>query len=243
MISALWRIEHVRFISPDVDLPLIFRNRTTNPVPERKWPFAPVGAVRSGRAPGFPSSDSRTGMEINNKTAPVDPQLFRRVMGRFATGVTVITAAAGGKTHGMTANAFMSGSLEPPLCVVSVAKRARMHAFMTTSEHFAVNILAEGQEQVADYFARKSKSETGTDFATIDGVPVLAEASARILAEMVASHDCGDHTLFIGHIRSMSTDDRPPLVFHAARFGAFEPHGPEGSVPDIWDTGTEYWLG
>lgn len=173
-------------------------------------------------------------MDVNNSSYPVDPQLFRRVMGRFATGVTVITATVDAETHGMTANAFMSGSLEPPLCVVSVAKRAHMHAFMSKSDRFAVNILAEGQERVADHFAGKTKSRAGTAFATIDGIPVLAEASARILADTVASHDCGDHTLFIGRIRAMSTDDRPPLVYHAARFGAFEPHGADGSAPDIW---------
>jgi len=173
-------------------------------------------------------------MDVNDSSHPVDPQLFRRVMGRFATGVTVITAAVDAETHGMTANAFMSGSLEPPLCVVSVAKRAHMHAFMSKSDRFAVNILAEGQERVADHFAGKTKSKVGTAFATIDGIPVLAEASARILADTVASHDCGDHTLFIGRIRAMSTDDRPPLVYHAARFGAFEPHGADGSAPDIW---------
>jgi flavin reductase (DIM6/NTAB) family NADH-FMN oxidoreductase RutF len=173
-------------------------------------------------------------MDVNKRSHPVDPQLFRRVMGRFATGITVITAAADGETHGMTANAFMSGSLEPPLCVVSIAKRAHMHAFMSKSDRFAVNILAEGQEPVADHFAGKTKSKVGVAFAKVDGIPVLAEASARILADTVASHDCGDHTLFIGHIRAMSTDERPPLVYHAARFGAFEPHGADGSAPDIW---------
>ena len=77
----------------------------------------------------------------------------------------------------------------------------------------------------------------------MEGTPVLPEASARILADIAASHDCGDHTLFIGRIRALSTDDRPPLVYHAARFGTFEPHGAEGSVPDIWGSGTDYWLG
>jgi flavin reductase (DIM6/NTAB) family NADH-FMN oxidoreductase RutF len=182
-------------------------------------------------------------MDVNNMSQPVGPQQLRRVMGRFATGVTVITASANGETHGMTANAFMSGSLEPPLCVVSVAKRAHMHAFMSSSERFGVNILAEGQERVADHFAGRTKSEIGTAFATIDGTPVLAEASARILADTAAAHDCGDHTLFIGHIRALSTDDRPPLVYHAARFGAFEPHGADGSAPDFWDGGADYWLG
>ena len=67
----------------------------------------------------------------------IDPALFRRVMGSFATGVTVILAEVKGETRGMTANAFMSGSLEPPLCIVSVAKRAHMHAHLAAAERFS----------------------------------------------------------------------------------------------------------
>jgi flavin reductase (DIM6/NTAB) family NADH-FMN oxidoreductase RutF len=74
-------------------------------------------------------------------------------MSRFATGVTVITVREGDHVRGMTANAFMSGSLEPPLLVVSVAKRARMHACLLAAERFGVNILAEKQEEVSEHFA------------------------------------------------------------------------------------------
>ena len=76
----------------------------------------------------------------------VTETVFRRVMASFVTGVTVITTQVHGEIRGMTANAFMSGSLEPPLCVVSVGKKARMHAFLLESGHFGVNILARGQE-------------------------------------------------------------------------------------------------
>ena len=75
-------------------------------------------------------------------------------MGRFATGVTVITARHDGDIRGMTANAFMSGSLMPPLCIISVAKRARMHASSRCGRHFGVNILAVGQERLARPFRR-----------------------------------------------------------------------------------------
>ena len=74
-------------------------------------------------------------------------------MGRFATGVTVITATVAGDTRGMTANAFMSGSLDPPLCVISVTKRAHMHGHLIAAGRFAVNILASGQEDYATHFA------------------------------------------------------------------------------------------
>ena len=74
---------------------------------------------------------------------PLDTGLFRRVMGRFATGVTVITAEAEGGVRGMTANAFMSGSLSPPLCIISVAKKAKLHGVMTAGHVFGVSMLAQ----------------------------------------------------------------------------------------------------
>ena len=79
--------------------------------------------------------------------------LFRRVMASFVTGVTVITTQVRGEIRGMTANAFMSGSLEPPLCVISVGKKARMHAFLLEAGHFGVNTLARGQEALIGHFA------------------------------------------------------------------------------------------
>ena len=162
-------------------------------------------------------------MNDKTKSRSIDTAHFRRVMGRFATGVTVITAESKGEIRGMTANAFVSASLEPPLCVVSVAKHTRMHAILLHAGRFGVNILAAGQEALAGHFAGKPHSALGDPFTHIDGVPVLADASARILAEATASHDCGDHTLFVGLIQAMSADDRPPLLYHAGRYGAFAP--------------------
>ena len=83
----------------------------------------------------------------------VTEDLFRRVMASFVTGVTVITTQVRGEVRGMTANAFMSGSLEPPLCVISVGMKARMHAFLLEAGHFGVNILSRGQEPLIGHFA------------------------------------------------------------------------------------------
>jgi flavin reductase (DIM6/NTAB) family NADH-FMN oxidoreductase RutF len=162
-------------------------------------------------------------MNEKAKTRSIDTAHFRRVMGRFATGVTVITAESKGEIRGMTANAFVSGSLEPPLCVVSVAKHTRMHAILLHTERFGVNILAAGQEALASHFAGKPHHAVGDPFTHVDGVPVLTDASACILAESEAAHDCGDHTLFVGLIQVMTADDRPPLLYHAGRYGAFAP--------------------
>jgi flavin reductase (DIM6/NTAB) family NADH-FMN oxidoreductase RutF len=174
---------------------------------------------------------------MNVETTPkrIDPDQFRQVMGRFATGVTVITARAHGETRGMTANAFMSGSLDPPLCVVSVAKRAHMHPLLSSAGRFGVNFLALGQERIAWHFA--GRPEAGLDVAIdfVDDVPVLADAAARILSVTAATHDCGDHTLFVGHIGSMSSNSRPPLLYHASRFGAFVAfEEEEAALPELW---------
>jgi len=173
-----------------------------------------------------------------NQTAhphEIDPLHFRKVMGRFATGVTVITVSSAGEAHGMTANAFMSGSLDPPLCVVSVAKRAHMHKHLARAEHFAVNILAIGQADFATHFAGRPVRGLDIRFLDIAGVLVLADASAHITADIVARHDCGDHTIIIGHITRMQADERLPLVYHDGRYAALVPtHGPETPLPEFW---------
>src|ERR1700678_2031463 len=94
-----------------------------------------------------------------NAHAPFDTELFRKTMGGFATGVTVITVDATGGPHGMTANAFMSGSLAPPLCVVSVAKRANTHGMIVAARRFGVNILGQEQRDLALYFSGKKSLE------------------------------------------------------------------------------------
>ena len=89
----------------------------------------------------------------------LDTGLFRRVMGRFATGVTVITAEAEGGVRGMTANAFMSGSLSPPLCIISVATKAKLHNALTAGRTFGVSMLAQGQEAISRHFAGQAPAD------------------------------------------------------------------------------------
>jgi flavin reductase (DIM6/NTAB) family NADH-FMN oxidoreductase RutF len=156
-------------------------------------------------------------------------------MGRFATGVTVIIAEANGETRGMTANAFMSGSLDPPLCVVSVARRAHMHNHLLAAKVFSVNVLAAGQEAYAGHFAGRPLPGYTAPLVALAGALALAEASAKIAADVVATHECGDHTIFIGHIREMIADARPPLLFHAGRYAALAPKpSSETPVPEFW---------
>lgn len=168
--------------------------------------------------------------------ASMDQRLFRRVMGRFASGVTVITAGDGEEVRGMTASAFMSASLDPPLCVVSIAKRAQMHAHLAGSRFLGVNILAEGQVEVSERFAGRFVPGPAPAFDRIASVPLIADACARIAAEIVARHDCGDHTLIVGLILHMDADDRPPLLHHAGHYAGlvYRSGVHDLPVPEFW---------
>jgi flavin reductase (DIM6/NTAB) family NADH-FMN oxidoreductase RutF len=168
--------------------------------------------------------------------AAIDPHLFRQVMGTFASGVTVVSLDADGMPRGMTASSFMSGSLDPPLCVVSVAKRAHMHAFMCRTKRFGVNILAQGQQVYARHFSGKPVPDLAPPFQELAGVPMLNDAIARIVAEPHANHDCGDHTLFIGHILHMDCDAQRPLLYHRSGFCSLQPLSDRQAVtvPEFW---------
>lgn len=165
----------------------------------------------------------------------IEPGLFRRVMGRFASGVTVITAWQGTEVRGMTASAFMSGSLEPPLGVVAVAKRAHMHTLLMRSGEFGVSVLAAGQEKLSVHFAGRRIPDFNPQFDSVGRVPLLSDTCARMAAEIVARHDCGDHTLFVGHILHMEADGRPPLAYHAGRYAGLVYRDDEAdSIPEFW---------
>lgn len=166
----------------------------------------------------------------------IDAKLFRRVMGQFATGVTVITAQSEGVVRGMTANAFMSGSLTPPLCIISIAKKARMHQTLIDAGQFGVSMLAQGQESLSMHFAGQGAAEPGVVFEHMHGVPVLAGVSAAIAANIVTTHECGDHTLFIGHILAMRDEGLAPLVYHAGKYASLKYPQQKSPYPLI-----EFW--
>jgi len=166
-----------------------------------------------------------------------DSGLFRRVMGRFATGVTVITAEAEGGVRGMTANAFMSGSLSPPLCIISVAGKAKLHNVLIESRNFGVSMLAQGQEAISRHFAGQASADPDVLFEHMNGVPVLANVCAALTAEIEARHDCGDHSIFVGRVIGLRDDERPPLVFHGGKYATLHyktTKAPEAAI-DFWE--------
>jgi flavin reductase (DIM6/NTAB) family NADH-FMN oxidoreductase RutF len=168
---------------------------------------------------------------------PIDRGAFRAVMGRFATGVTVVTVETGGEIFGMTANAFLSGSLEPPLCVVSVGNSARMHRHLLASEQFGISILTEEQTALANHFAGRAVPGLAPSFRRIEATPLLADAAASIVAARHDTAACGDHTLFIGRILALEASARRPLLYVDGRHGRLAPAAAGKSTeepPDYW---------
>ena len=135
----------------------------------------------------------------------------------------------------MTANAFMSGSMAPPLCLVSVAKRAHTHGLIAAAKTFGVTILGEHQEALARRFAGPAKGEPGAIFEELAGVPVLSEGAARIAASLHAAVDCGDHTLYVGEILDVDVSEFAPLLYHRSAFRVFRSdRSTQVPAPEFW---------
>lgn len=154
-------------------------------------------------------------------------------MGSFATGVTVVTASVAGETRGITVNAFMSGSLEPPLCVVSVRVTASAHAHLLAAGAFGVSILAASQQDLASHFGGRPVPGLEVAFWPVDGIPTLPGASAWITADLTAAHPCGDHTLLVGRIRRLGATGAEPLLYHGGRYAALQTAAEPRPAPDL----------
>ncbi len=154
----------------------------------------------------------------------VDPRDFRRTMGLFATGVTVITARVGATIHGMTANAVTSVSLDPLLVLFCVDCRARMSGVIAESGRFAINILSEGQEALAAHFSGRSGEDAPIAFVEIDGVPALADNLATLVCTVDRGYDGGDHRVIFGRVDALTSasPDTLPLLYYAGGYRRLE---------------------
>ncbi|MBC7147327.1 MAG: flavin reductase family protein [Thioclava marina] len=151
----------------------------------------------------------------------IDPRDLRDACGSFATGVTVISTRTADGDHGMTANAFMSVSLDPPLITISLDHKSRMREKVRASGRYAVNILSHEMEGLAMHFAGRHDPAHADPFIERDGLPVVPGASTVFLTEVVQEVEAGDHTLFIGRVTEIERDlSAKPLLFCGGKFGA-----------------------
>lgn len=159
------------------------------------------------------------------------PDHFRKAMGCFATGVTVITVDQDGEVHGMTANAFTAVSLDPVLVLVCVDHRARTHAHLHARKRFGVNVLRNDQQAVSEYYARSAEihqhpEEAGARFdRTAQGTPVLQGALAYLECRLHSTETAGDHTIFIAEVEEVVVRDGEPLLYFRGQYRDIEPVG------------------
>jgi len=155
----------------------------------------------------------------------VEAAPFRKALGQFATGVTVVTTRdAAGHPLGLTVSAFCSVSLHPPLVLVCLDHRSDANVGMRESGQFGVSVLAEGQEDVSRRFAAAGPSKL-EGFAFTEGklgLPLVPGALAHVECRVRSIHDEGDHAVWVGEVRALSAHPGRPLLYHAGAYGRLE---------------------
>jgi flavin reductase (DIM6/NTAB) family NADH-FMN oxidoreductase RutF len=189
--------------------------------PPRSAPGSPARPPGSRAGPPRTALDAPMGIaKLTPKAAAVEnaARELRQVMGRFATGVTVVTTTHRDTIHGMTANAFLSVSLRPPLVLVSLG-RCRMSEMLPRTGRYGVSVLASDQEHFAAHFAGQRASPVEPKFVWRDDLPLLDGALAYVGCRVVDVHTAGDHVLWIGEVEHLHHREGEPLLFYTGRFG------------------------
>ena len=149
---------------------------------------------------------------------PIDPDAFKKALRGWASGVTVVTSRSGEKVHGMTVSAFSSVSADPPLVLVCANRGSTTHGIIEEGGVFAVNILAEHQQDVSNVFASSKYEDSRlervgwTEGAT--GAPIIDEALASLECRVRSAHHEGSHTIYIGQVESVHASDADPLLYY-----------------------------
>lgn len=164
---------------------------------------------------------------MNALTNSFDPALedaraFRAALGRFGTGVTVVTCATPTGPLGITANSFASVSLDPPLVLWSPAKSSSRYPFFMAADHFAIHVVGDDQKDICQGFAREGDAFDRFDWETSpSGVPLLNGCLSRFECTTQAVHDGGDHSIVVARVTRVTTRDGSPLLFFGGSYGSF----------------------
>lgn len=160
--------------------------------------------------------------------SPVDPTRFREVLGCFASGVTVVTAATAEGPVGFTCQSFTSLSIDPPMVALAPSKRSTSWPRIAAARTFCVNVLAEGQQALCRSFA-VSGADRSDKFSDVEwspapsGAPVLDGTLAWVDCELLVAHDAGDHELVLGRVLELDVTGGKPLIFYRGRFERLRP--------------------
>jgi flavin reductase (DIM6/NTAB) family NADH-FMN oxidoreductase RutF len=153
----------------------------------------------------------------------VDPMIYRRVVGNFATGVAVVTSGSGEDVHGVTVNSFTSVSLDPTLLLVCLDRASRSRATILQTGVFNINVLSDTQEQVSRLFASKDRPATWYEDLGCSqgelGAPIIPDCLAYMECQLAESHEAGDHTILIAEVQNAEiADESAPLCFFRGQY-------------------------
>lgn len=155
----------------------------------------------------------------------IETSLFKKALGRFVTGVTVVSTNHKDTYYGVTINSFSSVSLEPPLILYCLDKKASVHDVFVNSENFTVNILSETQKGVAEHFARRDKSDWTSTPHLIgkNTVPLVKDSAATIECKKHHVYEGGDHHIIIGLVTNLIISEVSPLVYFQGGYNNIQP--------------------
>lgn len=148
----------------------------------------------------------------------MEDKTFRIAMGKFTTGVTVVTTVVDEEVYGMTANAFMSVSLNPKLVLISIDEKANMNQFVRYSGKFAISVLAENQQDLSVYFSGQMQEKKEIDFHWFDNMPTIRGSLVNVTCDVYDYYVVGDHTLYVGKVNDVCITEGNPLAFFEGKY-------------------------
>jgi len=154
----------------------------------------------------------------------MDERLFRDAMGKFATGITIVTMNDNGRYIGMTVNAFMSISLNPKLIAVSIDEVAAMYNKLKETDTFGVSILSEEQKDLSMIFARQIEKDREIEYVEQDQVPVLKNSLATLSCKVNQKVKAGDHLIIIAEVTDIDVHEGRPLLYHGGKYRTINPN-------------------
>jgi|SRR5690625_206073 len=154
----------------------------------------------------------------------MDERLFRDAMGKFATGITIVTMNDNDNAIGMTVNAFMSVSLNPKLIAISIDERAGMYEKIKNTTNFGVSVLHKDQKDISMIFAKQKEKDRDIEFIKQDGVPVLKDALATMSCQVDQKIKAGDHLIFIAKVTDLTVRDGNPILYYDGEYRTINPN-------------------
>ncbi|SEQ54535.1 NADH-FMN oxidoreductase RutF, flavin reductase (DIM6/NTAB) family [Virgibacillus subterraneus] len=148
----------------------------------------------------------------------MDNRLFRDAMGKFATGITIVTTEYNGEIMGMTVNAFMSVSLDPKLIAISIDEKARMYDKLQVTKKFGLSILTEDQKDLSMIFAKQINNDREIAYLRQDNIPVLDASIATLSCHVKETANAGDHMIFIAEVTDVKMNGGDPILFYGGQY-------------------------